>query len=387
MSEYVGNDPGNAGSISVDRDFIVVPLVSAGIETRVLPVPVRPGLNCLIAMYTDGGDTVLTVTSGYDQGGNTTITFNTAGDWVLLHSIPTASGNRWRVAAGEGTNVAGVSATSYSATELTGTTVNAGADATAGTVQVFPTTTASGKLVLSCTDQTGNTAVTVNADAMGQATAVHLADPGIAASYLLQSTAAISVAEANVLDAAIIGTVVASKAVVASAGKDVSNFRNVGYEGALTAIAGAATPAVVARFGKTATEGLEVKVYDEIVELTNAVTTNTTLAVPAGAVVLSAQANLQATITGDASGDDLLAKIGLGITGSVVKYGVTSALTKNAKIDTVPDWAVNAGETLALYAVKADGSTAATEKFTGGATQLVRVRVVYLAANSLDDAA
>ena len=149
--------------------------------------------------------------------------------------------------------------------------------------------------------------------------------------------------------------------------------------------AGAATPAVALRIGATITEGLEVTVYDEIITLTNAVKTATTLTLPAGAVVLSAQLNLQTLVAGDASGDDALAKIGLGITGTAVKYGVTSALTQNAKIDKIPDWAVLSGtELLEIFGIKADGSTECTEKFTAGAT--VRVRVVYLACNSLDNA-
>lgn len=167
----------------------------------------------------------------------------------------------------------------------------------------------------------------------------------------------------------------------------VVHSSTVATTGATTLKAGAATPAVALRFGASATEGLEIKVYDETIQLTNAVSTNTTLAVPSGAVILSVQANLEAIITGDASGDDAFAKVGIGITGNEDKYGVTSALTKNLKVDTIPDWAVSAGETLAIYALKVDGTTPATEKFTGGAGQNVRVRVVYAVCNSLDDAA
>lgn len=115
---------------------------------------------------------------------------------------------------------------------------------------------------------------------------------------------------------------------------------------------------------------------DETVTLTNAVSTNLVGTLPAGAYVRSIQVNLTSAVTGDASGDDLFAKLGLGISGTIVKYGVTSVLTKNAKITKIPAQAVLAsGETLGLYAVKADGSTACTEKFTAGGT--VRVRVWY----------
>ena len=98
---------------------------------------------------------------------------------------------------------------------LKATDIDAGSSGTAGSVDVFPTTASSGKLSLTCTDQAGDTAVTINANAMGQATTVNMADPGAAASYIVQSTAAITLAEADVLDAAIAGTQVAEKAVIA----------------------------------------------------------------------------------------------------------------------------------------------------------------------------
>jgi hypothetical protein len=148
---------------------------------------------------------------------------------------------------------------------------------------------------------------------------------------------------------------------------------------------GDATGVVNMRIGATATEGLEVVVVDEIVTLTNAVETNLTNTIPAGAVILSVQANLETLVDGDASGDDLLAKVGIGVTADPDKYGITSALTKNLKADKIPDWAVlGSNETVTVKAAKTDGS-AATEKFVAGGK--VRVRIVYLRTNSLDDAA
>ena len=92
--------------------------------------------------------------------------------------------------------------------------LDAGASGTAGSVDVFPATAARGKLAITAANQTGDTIVTFNINAMGQATQINAADPGAAASYLLQSTAAITLAEADVLDGATAGTGVASKAVV-----------------------------------------------------------------------------------------------------------------------------------------------------------------------------
>ncbi len=147
---------------------------------------------------------------------------------------------------------------------------------------------------------------------------------------------------------------------------------------ALAGLVGTETDGVV-------TEGTEVRVIDEVVTLTNAVTTNLTNTVPAGAVIVSVQANLNTAVTGDASGDDLFVKVGIGTSGDPDKYGLSADLTKNAKVNTIPDWAVLASaETIGARAAKTDG-TAATEKFTAGGK--VRIRVVYLTLNSLVDAA
>jgi len=164
----------------------------------------------------------------------------------------------------------------------------------------------------------------------------------------------------------------ASKALVA----DASNGH--------TLTAGAAAAAVALRFGAAASEGLEVKVIDETVVLTNAVETDLTETVPAGAVVLSVQANLETAVTGDGTGDDGLTKVGIGLTADPDKYGKTSALTQNAKIDTIPDWAVLAAEETVTVKACDDNGDAVTEKFTADGE--VRVRIVYAACNSLADA-
>ena len=101
------------------------------------------------------------------------------------------------------------------------TNLDAGLSGTAGTVDVFPTTALKGKLIVSATDNTGNTNVTLTNAAHGQATVVTLPDVGLATSYILQSTAAVTAAEANVLDGATAGTQVASKVVVADANVNI----------------------------------------------------------------------------------------------------------------------------------------------------------------------
>lgn len=81
-------DPGNAGTIAVDRDLGVVALTTTTSETRTMADPADAGIRCVLAMEVDGGDCVVTFSSAYDETGGTTITFNDTGDFVSLVSVP-----------------------------------------------------------------------------------------------------------------------------------------------------------------------------------------------------------------------------------------------------------------------------------------------------------
>jgi hypothetical protein len=98
---------------------------------------------------------------------------------------------------------------SLTGTTLNATNIDAGASGTAGTVDVFPTTASKGKLTLTCQDQDGDTGVTVTANAMGQATAIDISDPGQATAYVALfnadpdgSVITSTPAELNILDGA-----------------------------------------------------------------------------------------------------------------------------------------------------------------------------------------
>lgn len=148
----------------------------------------------------------------------------------------------------------------------------------------------------------------------------------------------------------------------------------------LTCTAGAVTPAVALRFGASITEGAEIKVIDEEVVFTTAVAEkNLTNVIPANSIILMAQMNLKTTITATTA-----VKVGLGTaSGDPDLYGITADLVKNTKSDKIP----------AAYAVVTSTQLAVTACATGGTaagtldTGTVRVRVVYLTSNSLDDAA
>lgn len=152
-----------------------------------------------------------------------------------------------------------------------------------------------------------------------------------------------------------------------------------------TRTAGSAAGAVALRFGGTATEGLEIVVINEVVDMltTPAASWALTSTIPAGAVILSVQANLQDAITAATA-----VKVGIGVTADPDKYGLTATLNANAKVDTIPAHVVLAStETIAIFAVDTNGDAAGT--IGGGAvgTDEVRVRIVYAACNSLDNAA
>jgi hypothetical protein len=133
-------------------------------------------------------------------------------------------------------------------------------------------------------------------------------------------------------------------------------------------------------------ENVAYTVLEERLTLTNAVKKDMTASVPIGAVILSVHANAETLIVGDASGDNLADRWAIGITGNVAKYGAAASLVKNQKVSKIPAHAVlAAAEQLGVYAVKADGSTAATEKFTAGG--IVLVRVCYVTPVLLRDAA
>lgn len=97
-------DPGTGRTVQTDRAEAFLSLRSAGAETRVLAAPSRRGQNLTIAMDTDGGDVAVTQSGSvaFNQAGNTTITFNDAGDIVELVAITIAGVLRWRIKSNDG---------------------------------------------------------------------------------------------------------------------------------------------------------------------------------------------------------------------------------------------------------------------------------------------
>jgi len=133
------------------------------------------------------------------------------------------------------------------------------------------------------------------------------------------------------------------------------------------------------------TDAMVVNVLEEQVTLTNAVATNLSTTIPANSIILSVAANLDTLVEGDASGDNGLTKVGIGVTADPDKYGLTGDLLKNSKTT----WAITptrltSAEQITVKAANNSG-VAVTEKFVAGGK--VTVRVVYLTASALPNAA
>lgn len=109
--------------------------------------------------------------------------------------------------------------TTLTAPTVNSTNVDAGASGTAGSVDVFPTTGTKGKLAITCTDQTGDTTVSLVAGAMGAARTITIRDPGAAASLLTttDATAAATTATAAEITAVVAGNAATAAEITRSA--------------------------------------------------------------------------------------------------------------------------------------------------------------------------
>jgi hypothetical protein len=103
-AEFDIADPGNGKKIFPDRNRGVLHLVSAGAETRLLPDPVKAGLEFVLTALTVGGNIVITADSPVNQAGNTILTFGAVQDTCKLTAIKDGTGAtfRWWISANDG---------------------------------------------------------------------------------------------------------------------------------------------------------------------------------------------------------------------------------------------------------------------------------------------
>jgi hypothetical protein len=134
------DDPGASGTITFDMWGQQCLVVTATAEARTLARPTRAGILASVVLDTDAGDLTLTVTGGYNEAGDTSITFADAGDMVAFLSVKTGTTYQWTVVTQEGTSapakIADLTATSLklavTAVAAAGSTIGEGGDLVAG---------------------------------------------------------------------------------------------------------------------------------------------------------------------------------------------------------------------------------------------------------------
>jgi hypothetical protein len=89
-------DPGSGGTIEFKLWGQICSVDTTSGGSRTLAQPIRPGIVGTVALETDGGDLTLTVTGGYNQPGDTTITMADAGDFATLISVKVGDSYVWR---------------------------------------------------------------------------------------------------------------------------------------------------------------------------------------------------------------------------------------------------------------------------------------------------
>jgi hypothetical protein len=140
---------------------------------------------------------------------------------------------------------------------------------------------------------------------------------------------------------------------------------------------------IIRGFGKTAAEGWQEMIVEATVSFVDniALSKNITGAnLAAGTIILGVLANIESAVTGGGT----TTKIGIGIAGGDEDvYGLSAALTKNAKITPVPVLTPLAAQSdIALFACANNGAAGDTALTVGS----VRVRILCLTPIALADA-
>jgi hypothetical protein len=170
------------------RDSVVeVTITSTNSSTITLPSVSEATGGLFVVRLVAVGTGTVTIQDKSNDAGMGDITLASAGDYAVLYS----TGVGWAPLSGAGTAdlVIGDDLTITGDLAVDGGDIDAGASGAAGSVDVFPSTASSGKLIILCADQDGDTAVTLQAEAMGQATVVSVPDPGASTANILLTSA------------------------------------------------------------------------------------------------------------------------------------------------------------------------------------------------------
>lgn len=136
----------------------------------------------------------------------------------------------------------------------------------------------------------------------------------------------------------------------------------------------------------SAATGYTTEVLDVVVDCSTPAASQDVGDVPAGSVIVSAAANLDTAITVSGSTPTPTA-VGLGTAADPDAYGKTTAVTQNAKITNLIDWAVLAAQAdIILSPVDSNGDVPTSSPEIGGAGEQITVRIVYYVPAALPNA-
>lgn len=96
-------DPGDEGAIApTSSGTVALVTTEGGGETRDLADPEFVGQLLALTLDTDGGDCVITAESAVNQNGDNTLTFDNAGETIVLIGVSVGGDPKWRVLSNDG---------------------------------------------------------------------------------------------------------------------------------------------------------------------------------------------------------------------------------------------------------------------------------------------
>lgn len=94
---HVVTDPGDTKTITVDRQFSIVPIVTTGAATRTLAAPTKAGIVVTLMGETIVTGCTITVTGGVNDTSNTVIVLTVTGQYAILISERTGTTYAWNL--------------------------------------------------------------------------------------------------------------------------------------------------------------------------------------------------------------------------------------------------------------------------------------------------
>ena len=90
-----GGDPGDGEAIAVTNSANIAITSGGAAETNTLAIPTFVGQKLMLSHDVDGGARIITVTGNVNAAGNNTITFATAGEFIVLEAFTVAGALVW----------------------------------------------------------------------------------------------------------------------------------------------------------------------------------------------------------------------------------------------------------------------------------------------------